>query len=490
MGRLQIGTTSREAFNVQQALNMARRPGTPKIPEDGAYTEELADRIRAFQKHCGLQRNGQPDALTMKALALEASSEPMELQITIRGRTYLMTKRDYNNLVDRTIKALRYKGPAGEIAANTAAIRAFWNQMNRTNRQSPVVSFLIETTRGVTLPQESVVKRAEKAARDVESALNSRDLKAVYVAMRRAEPIVNGARKQLYAYRKEVVQGGQNWITALEFTRDASFLAVGIMAGPVAASYGAGALASGAIAGAGTAAVETLATEVGHGIAGSSQGVGAATTNVVLNTLVGGSIGAITGGQIGDKIITGVGNQVVRRISSQWVRRVGQRAATKFIIKIMKTALAGALEGAITDILNQAKRNPEKLTWEKFMQSIAINMVTAGVFAHLDDVLLQPRMEHLVSMLPKSFKREFARGLGRKARDEMEINELLTKALTSVGNSAITSTWNKGVERAMNRASGNEKPQVLQQRIVESAFDRMMAQRLATIASAQPRRGR
>ncbi len=482
MSMLVVGTTSREALNVQRALNMARRQGARKIPEDGAVTEELIQRIRDFQKHCGLQRNGNPDALTMKALALEASSQPMELQITIRGRTYLMTKRDYQNLVERTIRALRYKGPAGEIASNAAEIRAFWNQMNSNNRRSPLVSYLIEATRGVTLPPENIVKRAEKAAKDVESALNSKDLKAAYASMRRAEPIINNARKQLYAYRKSVIQGGENWISALEFTRDASFLAVGIMAGPVAASYGAGAIASGIIAGAGTAAVETLATEVGHGLAGSSQGVGAATRNVLQNAVIGGAVGAVVRGKFAEKILEVVGAQIARRIGAQWVTRVGQRAAAQFIKKMLKGGMSNALEGAITDVLNQFKSNPEKLTWDKFMQSIALNMVSGGLFADLDDVLLMPRSQHIVSLLPPSFRREFSRGLG-EAMSDRDLANLITKA----GNTIVGKTWDKGVERALQRAKGNEKPQALQRQVIEMTFDRKMAQRLVVLARAKRR---
>lgn len=475
MGRLVVGTTSKDALEVQRALNMARRPGTPKIPEDGAVTDELLDRIRDFQKHCGLQRNGQPDSATMKALALEASSEPMEFQITLRGRTYLLSKRDYQQLVERTIRALRYKGPAGDIAANTRAIRAFWNDMNRNNQRSPFVSFLIESTRGVQLPSESVVKRAEKAAKDVDSALNSRDLKATYAAMRRAEPIINSARKELYAYRKAVIEGGERWITALTFTKDASFLAVGIMAGPVAASYGAGAIASGVIAGAGTAAVETLSTEVGRGLAGSSEGVGAATKNVLRDAVIGGAIGAIVKGKFAEKIVEGIGAQVARRVSAQWVSRIGQRAATQYIKSALKGALANALEGAASDVLKQFRSNPEKLTWDKFMQSVALNLVSGGVFSKLDDYLT-PSSRNLISSLPSNFRRDLSRALGRELTS-MELETLIVKA----GNTIVTQAWDKSVEQVLSRAKGSEKPELLKRRVVDKTFDAKMINRLVNL---------
>jgi len=108
MAKLVVGVSSKEAHQAQVALNRARPPGHKKLLEDGMATNELLDAIRAFQKRCGLQRNGQPDAATMKALAIEASSEPMELQITLRGRIYVMSRRQHQHLVDRTIRALRY----------------------------------------------------------------------------------------------------------------------------------------------------------------------------------------------------------------------------------------------------------------------------------------------------------------------------------------------------------------------------------------------
>ncbi len=288
MARLEIGTTSREALQAQQALNMARRPGEPRVPEDGAYTEELANRLRDFQKRCGLQRNGQPDALTMKALALEASSEPMKYEVRYNRRLYLLSERDRNQLMARLCRALNAPtGPAGEVAAKTYAMRQFWDHHNRLNRSSPVISFLIELTATVQLGPEGRVKRCEAINAQIQAAINSRDLEAAYIALRKAEPILNSARKHFVRYRDAVDRAGGNWITALEFTKNTSFLAVGLMAGPVAASYGAGAAASGLIAGAGTAAVESIATEVGHGLAGSSQGLGTASANVLRDTLVG-----------------------------------------------------------------------------------------------------------------------------------------------------------------------------------------------------------
>jgi hypothetical protein len=479
MGRLIVGVSSSEAQQVQVALNRARPPGHQKLPEDGMATDELLDAIRAFQKHCGLQRNGQPDGPTMKALALEASSEPMELQITLRGRTYVMSKRQYRQLVDRTIRALRYKGPAGDIAASAHEFRAFWNDMNRNNRHSPIVSYLIESTRGVSLPPESVVNRAEAAATQVEAALKSKDLKAIYAAMRRAEPIMNTTRKTLYAYRKEVVQGGQNWISGLTFTKNASFLAVGIMAIPVTASFGAGAVASGAIAAAGTAAVESLANEVGHGFAGSSQGVATATTNVLRDTIIAGALGAFTGGKFAEKIVAGVGAQIARRLTANWITRISQRTATQFITKMLKGGMSNAFEGALSDVIKQLKSRPETLTWEKFMQSVAINLVSGGLFSKLDDVL-DPAARNLASNVPPKALRELSQGLGQNltARD-------LEKLLTAAGNSTIQGSFNSAVEAVLSRAKGSEKPEVLRTRVMERMYDRKLINRLVNLQKAK-----
>lgn len=479
MAKLVVGVSSKEAHQAQVALNRARPPGHKKLLEDGMATNELLDAIRAFQKRCGLQRNGQPDAATMKALAIEASSEPMELQITLRGRIYVMSRRQHQHLVDRTIRALRYMGPAGDIFSAAQEFRSFWDAMHRNNTRSPIVSYLIEATRGVELPPERMVKRAEAAAGQVDAALKSKDLEAAYAAMRRAEPILNKTRKSLYAYRKEVVEGGQNWISALTFTKNASFLAVGIMAVPVAAGFGAGAVASGAIAAAGTAATESLANEVGHGFAGSSQGVGTAATNVLRDTIIAGALGAFTKGKFAEKIVEGVGAQVARRLTANWMRRLSQRTAAQFIKKFLKGSFSNAFEGAISDAVKQLRSNPEKMTWEKFMQNVALNLLSGGVFAKLDDYL-DPSARNLVSNIPTKARRELSQGLGRNLT-----NKELEKLLTAAGSSVIQGVFNSSVEAVLSRANGSEKPEVLRNRVMERMYDKKLINRLVNLQKAK-----
>lgn len=481
MGRLVVGTSSQEARDVQRALNMARRRGGKKLKEDGVVTEELLEAIRNFQKHCGLQRNGQPDGRTMKALAAEASSEPMDLQITLHGRIYLLSKRDYQQLVSRTIRALRFKGPAGQIASKVARIRTEWDHHHNNNRRSPVVSWLIEATRGVDLPPESVVKNAERVAAQVEAALQSRDLKAAHNAIGRAEPIVNLARRQLLNYRKEVVQGGQNWITALEVTRTAAFVTVGILAVPVAASFGAGAIASGVIAGAGTAAVESLSNEVGKGIAGSSEGAGTAATNVLRDTVIGGAIGALTRGKFAEKIVEGVGAQIARRATASWMRQVSQRTAVRYIGVLLKGSLSSALEGAISDALGQLRSNPEMMTWDKFMTNIALNLVSGGLFAKLDGVL-DPRARSLVANMPANTRRELLRGMGSNIS-----NRDLEQLFSGAGSAAIQKAYGAAVDQVLSRAKGTESPQVIRQKVLEKTFDKKLIARLVDLQKVKQR---
>ena len=60
--------------------------------------------------------------------------------------------------------------------------------------------------------------------------------------------------------------------------------------------------------------------------------------------------------------------------------------------------------------------------------------------------------------------------------------------ITKVGNTLVTKKWDAEVQRALQRAKGNEKPQQLQRQIMELTFDRKMAAKLAIIARTQRRR--
>ncbi len=129
--------------------------------------------------------------------------------------------------------------------------------------------------------------------------------------------------------------------------------------------------------------------------------------------------------------------------------------------------------------MNTFRSRPEQLTWDKFMQNIALNLISGGVFSRLDKVL-DPRAQNIVANMPMNVRRDLLRGLGRKATDKD-----LEKLVSAVGDNVIQGAYNAAVADVLKRATGKETPQVIQQRVIEKTLDRMMIARLIAVQNAR-----
>lgn len=478
--KLESGTTSDDALTIQRLLNKAL--SRSRVREDGAVTDDLLDAIRTFQRSSGLKASGQPDARTIEALQMAASMKPPDYQVTIRGNTYLLSKQDYANLVKRIMSQVR-REVVPPMRLRVSEARSLWDHFNRLNQRQFVVSAIIEATRGAKFPQESVIRKAENALKSVESATGGgggpKALQQLHRSLADAERVINQALDPMRIYRRQMIEGGANWVTGLTITKSVAFTTLAILAIPATAGMSSGAVVSGAAAAAGPAAVESIATEVGHGFAGTSKGIGAATTNVLRDTVIAGAIGALTGGKAGGKIIEGVTAQIMRRASGRWASRISSSVITAFIGRALKRGASSALEGAVGDVLSQFRSRPEQLTWDKFFQNVAINMVGGALLGDLEDVLT-PRLNDLIKKMPRSIRTRALSGLS-----DREIAKLSSKGLNTLVNSA----YQASAERVLSKARGTESPKQLKQQIVDDLYrDRKFLERLEALASANRRR--
>lgn len=290
-----------------------------RAPEDGSFDKSTLSAIKQYQIESGLRPTGVLDKALMENMRKCANKPKPKYQITISGKIYLSTEAEYQKLVKRIIADFRHPMLALKNAVSEA--RIYWDNQNELKNDQYIVGWCIEAYSGATLPPEGLIKAAEKGLATCEKALNSNNLMAFSAAFPKAQKQANDARKKMRDYLKKIIDGGEGMMTGLEIISTTSFIVVGIIAAPVAASYGAGAITAGIIAGAGTSAVETLSHEVGKGISGQSKGVGDAALNVLRDAFIGGSIGALVKGKYVEKVLAKLGPAVAKNSREMSLRK-------------------------------------------------------------------------------------------------------------------------------------------------------------------------
>lgn len=475
-----IGTSDTEAQEVQNLLYAA---GYKVDNVKGYVTRAFVETLMRFQRDSAIRPTGEVDDLTMEALRFAVQCEPADYEIVLRGKRYLLSRGDYRILQRRICETFR-KGAFHDMRWRVIEARTTYDTLRELSQEQYVVGWLIDAYTGATFPKEGPLKAAEGQLAGVEAALKSQDVKKLHAAIPPAEAQINKALAEIRAYRKTVIEGGGAWVSALDFTKTAAFTALGVMAGPAVATLGMGAVATGFVAGAGTAAVEAIAFEVGKGLAGTSQGAGAATANVLRGSFIGGTVGAIARGKYAEKIVKGVSGKVAARISSGWARGVAKGTVAKFTAKVLQNSTSNVLEGAMSDVLGQFKANPKKLTAEKFFDNLARNAAVGAVMGEFDKVF-EPKAADFVRQMPGSARKELLKHLG-----DRNVDKALTDLFHKSASDTVKKAWEDALDSVLAGAKGTESPRELQKRAMERMFDRTLNQALIRIAVKNSRRGR
>jgi len=266
----------------------------------------------------------------LNLLTKASKLKPPKYELTVNGKKYLLTQQEYDKLVTKTIQKLQ---PGMDALKNSMTFtRGLWNDHKSLNNDQYIVAWCIEAYARVELPKEGLIKAGEKGVEAAEKALKSRNLNAFKNIFPKATTQVNTSRVAMKKYISAIHDGGNTIVTGLEYIKGGSFMIVGVIAAPVAAStFGVGAIAAGVIAGAGTAAVETLADEVGKGVASMSQGGEAAIKNVLRDAVIGGAIGAFTKGKYAEKMLKKIVPAIAKKLPSTLAKKMSKSGSETFI---------------------------------------------------------------------------------------------------------------------------------------------------------------
>ena len=453
-------TSSEIVFEAQKLINKAAMAS--KCPENGAFDKATVSALKTFQAESGLAANGVLDSKTMDLLRKAAKEPQPDYQVTVGGKTYLFTKQEHAALIKRMKDD--FKAPMFQLKSAMDEARFLWDAHKDLRSDQYIVSWCIEAYSRADFPSESVIKAGEKAVSETEKALNSGQMKAFSLVFPKAQKQVNTARTSIKTYCNKLVSGGDDIVTGLEFVSTASFITVGILAAPVAAGYGMGAVAAGVVAGAGTNAIETLSREVGKGIAGTSGGIGKAAKNVLLDSFICGSVGALVKGKPADKLIAKLGPMVAGKLSGQIFKKASANAVSKFVIGYFQKNGSNILEGIMKETISSFKSASTPLTVDKFLSIVAKEVATAGVFSKLESAGNVTGAKAF-KLLSSKQRKDLIISLGKGAK-EKDLIPIFSKVFEEQYKNVGSGVYDK----VLSKLSGTESEEKIQQLLVDEVM--------------------
>lgn len=479
MSVLKVGSSGSDVKRMQKQLNERLKP-SPKLEVDGKFGPATDAAVRDFQKKQKLKVDGKVGRDTDDVLfvALKPKlKDPPEFFVTHKGKTVAFTKKEYQQAVDRLLAEIR-RGPVLQIKIRVEEARSLWNHFNELNNDQYIVSWLIEATRSANLPSQSLIHEADKAQQSVESALNSKNIKALKNALEASEPTINKTLDVMRKYRMTMIKGGENWVSNLNITKTTAFTAVSIMAAPVAASAGASTLAAGVISGSGPALVESMSNEIGRATAGTkSQTLGGASWNIVRDSILGGAMGAVCKGKLGQKITDGVSKHVAKKIAGGVLT---EKAAAKAVGKYLKGSFEKTLEGAVEDAVKAMKN--EKMNRDMFFENVAKNILAGGALGELEKILdnAAPSITRKLQRSTK-FKDVYKKisTAGRKELTDKQVETLVADAIKG----PLSKSFQDATSKAVDKMGGKESQKELREKMAENFLsDKKVIEKLEAYA--------
>jgi len=467
---LKSGSSGSLVKTLQELLNSHGKLAA-SIAEDGAFGDETEAAVCSFQKGAGLRVDGKVGAETAKALADRAGTKAKSfaasfgiqvdgpvtedanteelVELTIGSRTGSLTRREFDRFRGQMREVLRKVLTAARIRA--ASAREVHDHFLELEADQTVVAWCVQLL-GPKLPPASTIAAAESAVSALESSLGGNDFDKIASAIEEAERAVNKAATEMGAYQKAVIGRTEGWITALTFTKEASFEVVkGIAKFQLRGNATAAPLVDAA-----AAAVDRASTEFGKFLAGTGEGAGKAVLRMVIDASVAGGIGAIFKDKGKVKfLLREAGGKLARLVAKGWLARA-EKAVESFTMKWFEKVGQKVLETAFT---HAGRLLTRETSLEAFAADLAKALATSIPLAGLDvwlDRKFQGYVCNLVEKMPRlpEFFRESEIGM-----------EILKKELTST---SATKLVESAVGVVLEQAKGDETAEELGQSVART----------------------
>jgi hypothetical protein len=325
----------------------------------------------------GLTGNDLKDALeVMNAVErVRAVGEDM-YGTEFKGRSIRMNLGERDRLIAQTRAALQKS--INRVRGQADFALSGYEIQNEVNEDSPVISFLVTTFAGVRDKPGKIraaVQLSHLLAAHAQGAAAAGNFVMAAQTLAAAETHAKRATELSREYRDGIIGGAESAVTVLEYTRDASFVTLGVLA--IIATGGAAAGAAGATtsAAAGTATT-ALGVKVGTVVAANTIAIGApivATTGGALARVTLGE--KVDWGQVGLEVATGlVLSKFGGKLSQAMFTRLVGNAAVASVGKIafgriVSSVLTHQYSTVFSTIVEQTYRQlrHRDVTWNQFM---------------------------------------------------------------------------------------------------------------------------
>lgn len=473
--------TAAKAKKLQQMLNQVAKP-KPPLDVDGIIGKKTEAAIKLLQGMGGIKKTGVIDAQTAALISRAMKTGKLEKEQPEKfyqagGATVGVTERQYNDEKKKLIRGLK-SGPLAQMRSVVVATESEWEHMNDLNKDQWFVSFCIETTRRVELPPKSMIKKARKQYEACAAAVNSGDLQKFHKIAPRAEKIINDAAAKMGAYRDAMIDGGGNWVTALNFTQTASFTFIGVFAAPVAgATLGTGVVASAVVGGAAASATQTAASEIGNWSAGKANWTpGGAIKRTLIDAGVGGVLGVFAKGGAGGKhVIEAMTTKVMPQLAKQTgFKLLSSTTIKKATVYLVTEGGKKSLEGAVKDTA-EAIKGDSKVTMDKFMGNLANNFISGAALGPMGKVIEKFAKNASRSLAPADKKRVWdlvLKELSKQAKGETihidSINNRAQALIEKTINDQIAKQLDNVLDVVYDNWKGPMSPEALQKKVSET----------------------
>ena len=352
-----------------------------KLEPDGAFGSKTRAALKLLQKKAGISTTGEVDSDTADVIARlqrtgKITKDLPKKFVFINGAWVGFTEKEYRAEQRRITNELR-RGPLNNMMLNVGALEHEWQLMNDLNAEHWFVSFCIETSHGLQFPPKSICAKARRAYAECDAAVRAGDLAKFHHIYASREKVVNACVDRMRSYRTQMIEGGDQWVSSLEFTKTASFTFVGVFAAPVTgAALGTGVVASAIIGGAAVSATKTAASELGHFAAGTPNwSVGGALKNTVVDAGTGALIGYFAKGAGGKGLVEALSARVFSSLAKETgFKLLSSTALKKAAVFLVTEGAKKALEDAVKDVAKMMKGD-KKMTMEKFIDNVAMNFM-------------------------------------------------------------------------------------------------------------------
>jgi hypothetical protein len=300
-----------------------------------------------------------------------------EFHLTVAGHRYTLTSDQVLQLRQTATRTLRSASQGARITAEGAL--EGYRQQRAVDADFPIVSRIVQI--GIHDPGAELSARVAEAQREasaVATMLASRNLAGALEHLGRAEEAAKAADALWRGYHRDVVETGESRVRTLEFTRDASFVTLGVLA--LIATGGAAAGATTTVAGVqvGTvAAANVVATGAPIAARVASTGMQAALGDevdwgrVAIDTIVDVVISRL-GGRLSNGIFT-------RLRGNPAVQQLGQLAFRRIVASVLTHEAATAFRVIVNDAYTRLRGG--RITWGQFGEDLLAHMTDpSGLF--------------------------------------------------------------------------------------------------------------